>query len=121
MSCIVYQTDKRTGIKYAYESVSYWDKDKKQPKSKRKYLGRVDPETGEILTSRRKKSSPAGDGNDISPQFIAQLQQELSEKNSQIDMLQKELKTLSEREKKSEKLIRKIASLASGFTEETNV
>lgn len=30
MACIVYQTDKRTGIKYAYESTSYWDKDKKQ-------------------------------------------------------------------------------------------
>ena len=25
MSCIVYQTDKKTGAKYAYESVSYWD------------------------------------------------------------------------------------------------
>ena len=31
MSCIVYQTDKKTGVKYAYESISYWDKDKKQP------------------------------------------------------------------------------------------
>ena len=49
MSCIVYQTDKKTGIKYAYESISYWDKEKKQPRSTRKYLGRVDEETGETI------------------------------------------------------------------------
>ena len=28
MSCIVYQTNKKTGVTYAYESVSYWDKEK---------------------------------------------------------------------------------------------
>ena len=49
MASIVYQIDKKTGIKYAYESISYWDKEKKQPRSKRKYLGKVDPETGEII------------------------------------------------------------------------
>ena len=52
MASIVYQIDKKTGAKYAFESVSYWDKDKKQPRSKRKYLGKVDPETGEIIPSR---------------------------------------------------------------------
>ena len=52
MASIVYQIDKKTGAKYAFESVSYWDKDKKQPRSKRRYLGKVDPETGEIIPSR---------------------------------------------------------------------
>ena len=52
MSSIVYQIDKKTGAKYAFESISYWDKDKKQPRSKRKYLGKVDPETGVIIPSR---------------------------------------------------------------------
>ncbi|WP_207205247.1 hypothetical protein, partial [Methanolobus psychrotolerans] len=28
MTAIVYQTDNRSGITYAYESVSYWDKEK---------------------------------------------------------------------------------------------
>ena len=28
---IVYQTDKRSGITYAYESKSYWDKEKRCP------------------------------------------------------------------------------------------
>lgn len=54
MSCIVYQIDKKTGTKYAYESESYWDPEKQQPRSRRKYLGKVDPETGEIMTRKRK-------------------------------------------------------------------
>ena len=56
MPSIVYQVDKKTGTKYAFESTSYWDKDKQQPRSKRKYLGKVDPETGKIIPSRGKIS-----------------------------------------------------------------
>lgn len=57
---IVYNTDKRSGITYAYESKSYWDKEKKQPRSKRTLIGRVDPQTGEIVQTdgRCKKNSP---------------------------------------------------------------
>jgi cell division protein FtsB len=46
---IIKQHDKRSGITYAYESISYWDKEKKQSRSKRKLIGRIDPETGEII------------------------------------------------------------------------
>ena len=46
---IVQQHDKRSGITYVYESTSYWDKEKKQPRSKRKLLGRLDPATGEVI------------------------------------------------------------------------
>lgn len=57
---IVYNTDKRSGITYAYESKSYWDKDKKQARPKRTLIGRVDPETGEIVETdgRCRKNSP---------------------------------------------------------------
>ena len=57
---IVYQTDKRSGITYAYESKAYWDKEKKQSRSKRTLIGRVDSETGEIKKTdgRCKKNSP---------------------------------------------------------------
>lgn len=56
----VYNTDKRSGITYAYESKSYWDKEKQQSRSKRTLIGRVDPETGEIKKTdgRCKKNSP---------------------------------------------------------------
>ena len=46
---IVNQYDKRSGITYVYESKSYWDKEKKQPRSKRTLIGRLDPDTGEII------------------------------------------------------------------------
>lgn len=51
---IVKLLDKRSGITYAYESISRWDKEKKQSRSTRRLIGRVDDETGEIkLTDGR--------------------------------------------------------------------
>ena len=124
MSCIVYQVDKKTGVKYAYESISYWDKEKKQPRSKRKYLGRVDPETGEIISSRRQKNHTADSTQDQAAVYepaLAQLRKELSEKESQIELLQKELDLLTSKYKSVEKLLIKITSLTAAFTEENNV
>jgi hypothetical protein len=59
---IIHQHDKRTGLTYAYESHSYWDKEKKMTRAKRKLIGRVDPETGEIVPTDgrgRKEKTPA--------------------------------------------------------------
>lgn len=56
---IIKQFDKRSGITYAYESHSFWDPDRKMTRAKRKLIGRVDPETGEILPTdgrNRKKA-----------------------------------------------------------------
>ena len=36
----------QSGVVYAYESISEWDPEKKQSRSKRKCIGRVDPDTG---------------------------------------------------------------------------
>ena len=59
---IVYQTDKRSGITYAYESKAYWDKEKKQSRTKRTLIGRVNekgeigrsPIIGEVLEKQKK-------------------------------------------------------------------
>jgi hypothetical protein len=57
---IIYQTDKRSGLTYAYENKAYWDKEKKQSRAKRELIGRVDPETGEIVpTDGRNKKTKA--------------------------------------------------------------
>ena len=60
MASIVKHTDKRSGITYAYESISYWDKESKMPRCRRRLIGRVDPETGEIRPTdgRCRKNSP---------------------------------------------------------------
>ena len=49
MAAIIHQKDTRSGITYAYESISYWDKEKKQSRAKRKLIGRLNEETGEIV------------------------------------------------------------------------
>lgn len=46
---IINQFDKRSGITYVYESISYWDKEKQQPRAKRKLIGKRDASTGEII------------------------------------------------------------------------
>ena len=60
MAAIVYQNNKKTGITYAYESISYWDKDKQQSRARRKCIGRVDPETQELIPTR-KRTPPVGE------------------------------------------------------------
>jgi hypothetical protein len=49
---IVYQKNRQTGITYAYQNEPYWDKEKQQSRAKRKLLGKVDPDTGEIVPTR---------------------------------------------------------------------
>lgn len=48
----------KSGTTYVYDSVSYWDKDLKQPRSKRKLIGKLDPDTGEIIPTGKKGPRP---------------------------------------------------------------
>lgn len=48
----------KNGSVYVYESKSYWDSEKKQPRSKRTLLGKLDPETGEIIPTKKRKKEP---------------------------------------------------------------
>ena len=57
MSYIIEQKVKQKT--YVYQVDSYWDKDKKQPRQRRTYLGRKDEITGEIVTTQ-KSSKPKG-------------------------------------------------------------
>lgn len=67
MAAIVYQTDKRTGITYAYQSISHWDKEKKQSRAKRTLIGRVDPVSGEIVPTRKKATADVNDAKKRGP------------------------------------------------------
>ena len=49
----------QSGVVYAYESISEWDPVKKQSRSIRRCLGRVDSETGEIIPTSGKRGRPA--------------------------------------------------------------
>ena len=70
---IIKQFDKRSGITYAYESHSYWDPEKRMTRAKRKLIGRIDPETGEIIPTdgrnRKQKISSTGDNIDYRKEY----------------------------------------------------
>lgn len=96
MATIVYQIDKKTGTKYAYSSEPYWDKNVKRPRSKRTYLGKVDPETGEIIPKKDAKF-PAKDpeGAETSGEQ-ERLSLQLKEALEENRLLKKEIEELRE-------------------------
>lgn len=108
MASIVYQTDKKTGIKYAYESTSYWDKEKKQPRSKRKYIGKVDPETGEIIPCR-KESAPISSEDAAE---IIRLRTNAAEQEKKIALLEAELLKARTTMDEQADILKQIARLA---------
>ena len=110
MASIVYQVDKKTGTKYAFESISFWDKEKKQPRSKRKYLGKVDPETGNIIPSRGRSShiqiTEAEEENEIQ-----MLRAELEDRDQIITELRHDLDALTTKYNQTLDTLQKIRAL----------
>lgn len=50
---LVYLKNKKNGVTYVYESVGYWDKEKKQTRNHRKCIGKLDPNTSEFIPSKK--------------------------------------------------------------------
>lgn len=104
MSSTVFIT--RGNKKYAYRSTSYWDPDKKAPRSTMEYLGRVDEATGEIIP--KKEAKPISDAS--SPED--KLRAENKELRKRVAFLEKtlgevidqEIKACNERSDRAEKL-----------------
>ncbi|MDR1061570.1 MAG: hypothetical protein LBL83_10280 [Clostridiales bacterium] len=95
---IIYQHDKRSNITYAYESHSYWDKEKKMTRAKRTLIGRVDKETGEIApTDGRCRKDKAKKELAIDLDYKAmyeRLERRLLARESPITALRKEIAAL---------------------------
>lgn len=95
---IVYQHDKRSGLTYAYESNSFWDKEKKMVRAKRKLIGRVDPDTGEIVPTDGRCRKDKVKVEKIKDPDYKSLYEKLEKKclaqESVIAALQKEINTL---------------------------
>ena len=97
---IIKQYDKRSGITYVYDSKSYYDKEKKCSRAKRTLIGKLDPETGEIIPTdgRNKgaKSKPDSPAPEIdSDKRIQELEDENRQLKLQIKALKKELERTS--------------------------
>lgn len=53
----------KNGTQVAYDSTAHWDSARKQNRPIRKYLGKVDPDTGNIIPSTGKRGRPRGSKN----------------------------------------------------------
>ena len=62
---IVKYTNKKTGVVSIYESTSHYDPETKQSRPIRKYLGREDPITGELIPSSGKRGRKQGSSQPI--------------------------------------------------------
>lgn len=106
---IVKYTNKKTGVVSWYESTSHYDPETKQSRPTRKYLGREDPITGELIPSsrqrgRKKDCSYSADNSDRASSNeaamnslrswyenkVAALEAEVSEQKSTIKRLEVE-------------------------------
>lgn len=106
---IIKQYHKDTDTTYVYESISYWDEEKKQSRSKRRVIGKLDPETGEIIPTGKRgrkpknpESSPAGIPAEL-PQLYEDSQARIKElslvidrKDHEINGLKKEIRSLKD-------------------------
>ena len=102
--------NKERDVTYVYDSYSYWDKEKKQPRSKRKLIGKLDPETGEIVPTGKRgrpKSSPANSDTNRS----ANEQNVFSADTDLVNDLRKEIDALRKENRRLRKIIDK-ASIA---------
>lgn len=96
---IIKQFDKRSGITYVYDSESYYDKEKKCSRAKRTLIGKLDPETGEIISTdgRNKgaKSKPESPSPEINQEKRIQgLEDENRQLKLQITALKRELERI---------------------------
>ena len=90
MSSIVYSTDKNTGNKFAYETYSIKDPTTGKAVTKKKYLGRVDPETGTIM--------PKGESGKRNRKLSTLAMERASKKDrSEIDALNSTITHLNEK------------------------
>lgn len=95
---IIKQYHKDTDTTYVYESTSYWDPEKKQARSDRKCIGKIDPETGDIVPTGkrgRKKSNTTPSSSDDTA--VSKLNKQLDKAKEDIVSLKAQNADLSER------------------------
>ena len=114
--------NKARGVTYVYESHSYWDKELKQPRSNRKLIGKVDPETGETIPTGKRGRQKGSTNRELSkvshsvaPSSVSLDQSALiTKKDAQIRDLKKQLADANKEITRYKRLISKATLLLSG-------
>lgn len=123
---IVKYTNKKTGVVSWYESTSHYDPETKQSRPVRKYLGREDPVTGELIPSsgkRGRRNSDTLSKNDdpqSSPNDDAMnaMQSKYEKKISSLEALVSEQKaTIRKLESEKSSIVKKLSDLLNTITD----
>ena len=93
---IIKQFDKRTGITYVYDSKSFYDKEKKCSRAKRTLIGKIDPDTGEMIPTDGRNKGAKAKSETVSPNIdkdkrIQELEDENRQLKLQLSALKKEI------------------------------
>lgn len=115
MSCIVYQTNKKTGVVYAYESESYRDPVTKKPKSKRTYLGRVDPDTNLIIPKAEEGKRNRSNLREASALLPNDAIEEIAKQKAIIKELQITINELNQKCERSNSIFAMIKELVDSY------
>ena len=116
MPTIVKHYDKKTGKTRVYESTPHYDPITKQSRPKRKYLGTLDPETGELIPSSGRRGRTASAKNVTTTEDssasarLTELQKTISDKEKEIAFLNSEIKTLKATIRSYEKICASISN-----------
>lgn len=119
---IIKQYHRDTNTTYVYESISYWDAEKGQSRSRRKCIGKIDPDTGEIIPTGkrgRKKKEPhpgtAGQEPDrVDPHYEELLKENLLFK-SRITELEKKCASITAEKESLQAAMQQISRIISGI------
>lgn len=97
---IIKQYDKRTGITYVYESKAYWDKEKQMSRAKRTLIGKLDPETGEVIPTdgRHRKTEKTAEKDTDYKKLYEKLLKQYEAQEVLIESLNAEIKQLKEKQ-----------------------
>lgn len=95
--------NKKTGYTYVYEvTENYWDKEKKKQVQKRKLIGKIDPQTGEMVPTRKHNARAAAPeepkpvpAESASSETKEELTKEASFLEASISALEKQIQELS--------------------------
>ena len=118
---IIQQYHKDTDTTYVYESLSYWDAEKGQSRSKRKCIGKIDPVTGTMVPTgkrgRKKEEGPSQLANEEMSRLkvlYGQSQKEIASLNAKASELEKTLSSLTKQNQKLSNTLHRIQELVSG-------
>lgn len=112
---IIKQYHKDTDTTYVYESTSYWDAEKQQSRSKRRVIGKLDPETGEIIPTGkrgRKKASDSKPAENTPDEAVGEEKQQVLQQQIELSALKEQISSLVDENRQLRAALSKAGALA---------